>query len=191
LPAPPANEEADEELQRVIHANLQQQQQQQPQRAVAAAVAVAVAAEAEAGGAGGRAQPHGEAEGQGQGQGQGQGRWAWGYEELRRASEGFSNAQLLGEGAFGPVYRGRLAGRMVAIKVSSRSRSKSSAGGYHSLGAMPEHEQVRREDVYRHAGAARRGELEGMFRAEVEVLGRYHHPNLVELLGASQVTSHT
>jgi hypothetical protein len=26
-----------------------------------------------------------------------------------------------------------------------------------------------------------------MFRAEVEVLGRYRHPNLVALLGASQV----
>jgi hypothetical protein len=41
----------------------------------------------------------------------------WPFEELRAASGGFGRAQLLGEGTFGPVYRGQLGGQAVAIQV--------------------------------------------------------------------------
>ncbi|KAM0997359.1 hypothetical protein ACFX2C_007253 [Malus domestica] len=72
------------------------------------------------------------------------------FEELRKYSSGFSDANDVGSGGYGKVYRGVLpTGQMVAIK---RSKRESMQGG-------PE------------------------FKAEVELLSRVHHKNLVSLVG--------
>ncbi|XP_048420196.1 leucine-rich repeat receptor protein kinase HPCA1-like [Pyrus x bretschneideri] len=72
------------------------------------------------------------------------------FEELRKYSNGFSDANDVGSGGYGKVYRGVLpSGQMVAIKRSNR---ESMQGG-------PE------------------------FKAEVELLSRVHHKNLVSLVG--------
>ncbi|KAI5333981.1 PREDICTED: probable leucine-rich repeat [Prunus dulcis] len=72
------------------------------------------------------------------------------FEELQKYTNGFSEANDVGAGGYGKVYRGILpTGQMVAIK---RAKRDSMQGG-------PE------------------------FTAEVELLSRVHHKNLVSLLG--------
>ncbi|KAL6845565.1 hypothetical protein ACP4OV_025060 [Aristida adscensionis] len=71
------------------------------------------------------------------------------YDDLAAATGGFSDANLLGQGGFGHVYRGTVGGREVAIK-------KLRAGS---------------------------GQGEREFRAEVEIISRVHHKNLVSLVG--------
>lgn len=39
------------------------------------------------------------------------------YEELRKATNGFDNSCKLGEGGFGPVFKGKLKHTEVAIKI--------------------------------------------------------------------------
>ncbi|CAO2174953.1 unnamed protein product [Urochloa humidicola] len=70
--------------------------------------------------------------------------------EIDRATNGFDDSKVLGEGGFGCVYQGTLEdGTTVAVKV------------------------LKRYD----------GQGEREFLAEVEMLGRLHHRNLVKLLG--------
>jgi serine/threonine protein kinase len=71
------------------------------------------------------------------------------YDDLAEATGRFSDANLLGQGGFGHVYRGTVGGREVAIK-------KLQAGG---------------------------GQGDREFRAEVEIISRVHHKNLVSLVG--------
>uniref|UniRef100_A0A804R109 non-specific serine/threonine protein kinase n=1 Tax=Zea mays TaxID=4577 RepID=A0A804R109_MAIZE len=71
------------------------------------------------------------------------------YDDLAAATGRFSDANLLGQGGFGHVYRGTVGGREVAIK-------KLQAGG---------------------------GQGDREFRAEVEIISRVHHKNLVSLVG--------
>ena len=71
------------------------------------------------------------------------------YAELVAATGGFSDANLLGQGGFGQVYRGTVGGQEVAIK-------KLRAGS---------------------------GQGDREFRAEVEIISRVHHKNLVSLVG--------
>jgi hypothetical protein len=73
----------------------------------------------------------------------------FGYDDLAAATDGFSDANLLGQGGFGHVYRGTLGGQEVAIK-------KLRAGS---------------------------GQGDREFRAEVEIISRVHHKNLVSLVG--------
>jgi hypothetical protein len=73
----------------------------------------------------------------------------FGYDDLTAATDGFSDANLLGQGGFGHVYRGTLGGQEVAIK-------KLRAGS---------------------------GQGDREFRAEVEIISRVHHKNLVSLVG--------
>jgi hypothetical protein len=73
----------------------------------------------------------------------------FGYDDLAAATDGFSDANLLGQGGFGHVYRGTLGGHEVAIK-------KLRAGS---------------------------GQGDREFRAEVEIISRVHHKNLVSLAG--------
>lgn len=70
--------------------------------------------------------------------------------DIEKATNNFDASRILGEGGFGPVYKGVLYdGRDVAVKI------------------------LKRDD--------RRGGQE--FLAEVEMLGRLHHRNLVKLIG--------
>jgi hypothetical protein len=71
------------------------------------------------------------------------------YDDLATATDGFSDANLLGQGGFGHVYCGTVGGREVAIK-------KLRAGS---------------------------GQGDREFRAEVEIISRVHHKNLVSLVG--------
>lgn len=72
------------------------------------------------------------------------------YAELAMATNGFSKANLLGEGGFGCVYKGVLAnGQVIAVKQLKTGASQ--------------------------------GEKE--FQAEVEIISRVHHRNLVSLVG--------
>ncbi|KAL0010157.1 hypothetical protein SO802_005265 [Lithocarpus litseifolius] len=76
--------------------------------------------------------------------------YTFSYEELKTATDNFSDANRLGEGGYGPVHKGVLPnGKTVAIK---RQRSGS-----------------------------RQGQKE--FTAEVEIIMRVHHRNLVSLVG--------
>ncbi|KAF7077655.1 hypothetical protein CFC21_082181 [Triticum aestivum] len=72
------------------------------------------------------------------------------FAEIEKATNGFDDSSILGEGGFGCVYQGTLEdGTTVAVKV------------------------LKRFD----------GQGEREFLAEVEMLGRLHHRNLVKLLG--------
>jgi hypothetical protein len=71
------------------------------------------------------------------------------YDELAAATDGFSEANLLGQGGFGHVYKGTVRGQEVAIK-------KLRAGS---------------------------GQGHREFRAEVDIISRVHHKNLVSLVG--------
>ncbi|KAK1667085.1 hypothetical protein QYE76_055244 [Lolium multiflorum] len=73
----------------------------------------------------------------------------FGYDELAAATDRFSEANLLGEGGFGHVYKGTVRGQEVAIK---KLRAGSGQG----------HKE---------------------FRAEVDIISRVHHKNLVSLVG--------
>ncbi|XP_066353490.1 proline-rich receptor-like protein kinase PERK15 [Miscanthus floridulus] len=71
------------------------------------------------------------------------------YEQLAAATDGFAPGNIIGQGGFGCVYRGRLDGAEVAVK------------------------KLKME--------SRQGDRE--FRAEVEIISRVHHRNLVTLIG--------
>jgi serine/threonine protein kinase len=71
------------------------------------------------------------------------------YDDLAAATDGFSDANLLGQGGFGHVYLGTVGRGEVAIK-------KLRAGS---------------------------GQGDREFRAEVEIISRVHHKNLVSLVG--------
>lgn len=71
------------------------------------------------------------------------------YDELAAATDGFSEANELGQGGFGHVYKGTVRGQEVAIK-------KLRAGS---------------------------GQGHREFRAEVDIISRVHHKNLVSLVG--------
>ena len=92
----------------------------------------------------------------------------------RREPQAFTAAQMaaatggfrdpIDEGAFGAVYRGRLAdGRAVAIKVLKPKFAKA--------------KKAVKKGAEQWSGA-------GGFRKELEVLGKYRHRNIVELLGS-------
>ncbi|KAK3147692.1 hypothetical protein QOZ80_3BG0285630 [Eleusine coracana subsp. coracana] len=71
------------------------------------------------------------------------------YEQLAAATDGFAPGNIIGQGGFGCVYRGRLDGAEVAIK---KLKTES-----------------------------RQGDRE--FRAEIEIISRVHHRNLLTLVG--------
>lgn len=88
------------------------------------------------------------------------------YEELSRATSGFSPANLIGRGGYGGVYRGTLDGVPVAVKTLDTSSAGGAGGGNNN--AQP--------------AAGRQGVRE--FETEVAILSRLHHPHCVLLIGA-------
>ncbi|CAL4996198.1 unnamed protein product [Urochloa decumbens] len=85
--------------------------------------------------------------------------------ELSRLTSGFAEESKIGSGSFGSVYRAKLPdGREVAIKRAERSGPTTS-------GAGNRHRNRRRFDAER------------AFRAELRLLSRVNHRNLVQLLG--------
>ncbi|CAO2190114.1 unnamed protein product [Urochloa humidicola] len=84
--------------------------------------------------------------------------------ELSRLTNSFSEETKIGSGSFGSVYRAKLPdGREVAIKRAERSTSTSA-------GVHRRHQR-------------RRFDAERAFRAELRLLSRVNHRNLVQLLG--------
>ncbi|KAF8712638.1 hypothetical protein HU200_028395 [Digitaria exilis] len=82
--------------------------------------------------------------------------------DLSRITNGFDEEKKIGSGSFGSVYRAKLPdGREVAIKRAERSASASG-------------DRRRRR---------RRFDAERAFRAELRLLSRVNHRNLVQLLG--------
>uniref|UniRef100_A0A0D9X3M9 Protein kinase domain-containing protein n=1 Tax=Leersia perrieri TaxID=77586 RepID=A0A0D9X3M9_9ORYZ len=83
--------------------------------------------------------------------------------ELSRLTNGFSEERKIGSGSFGSVYRAKLPdGRDVAIKRAEKSPNSG---------------------VSRRRGRRRRYDAERAFRAELRLLSRVNHRNLVQLLG--------
>ncbi|XP_065882671.1 interleukin-1 receptor-associated kinase 4-like [Dysidea avara] len=78
----------------------------------------------------------------------------FGYKQLRDATKNFCESCRLGEGGFGPVYKGKLLHTIVAIK------------------------QLRKE-----SGNLSTDMAQQQFRTEVNILTRYRHPNLLTLMG--------
>ena len=75
------------------------------------------------------------------------------YAELVAATGGFSDANLLGQGGFGHVYRGTLEGAAAGEEVAIKRLRPGSGQG------------------------------DREFRAEVEIISRVHHRHLVSLVG--------
>ena len=114
--------------------------------------------------------------------------------------QGFSEANKLGSGGYGPVFRGLLDGVPVAVKCLDNSEGAMQARGPHA-------EALSRLHVHGNAlpplgprpfkpHAPRRSRLtrlppllpcgpqgEAEFLQEAQILGRLHHPHIVLLIG--------
>ncbi|XP_019855709.1 PREDICTED: interleukin-1 receptor-associated kinase 4-like [Amphimedon queenslandica] len=80
------------------------------------------------------------------------------YEGVKVATKGFNKSNKLGEGGFGPVFRGELLSTDVAIKVLRRTKPGDKGAS----------------DL-----------ADEQFDAEIQILSKFRHPNLVTLLGYS------
>ena len=88
------------------------------------------------------------------------------YPQLVEATQNFS--ELLGEGGYGKVYKGRIIVVMENEKEALREKQLSVAV------------KVLKDTTM---GDTSHGEAERQFRAEVGTLGKIHHVNLVDLVG--------
>ncbi|CAI5489982.1 unnamed protein product [Closterium sp. Naga37s-1] len=108
-----------------------------------------------------------------------------GAADLAAATLSFHPDRLLGQGAYGPVYRGELDdGVAVAVK---RMKARAAAGAAGAVGSVGVGEQQREE---RRGGGGMVWEAEGeessgveSFEREVEVLSRVKHEHIVQLIG--------
>ncbi|CAI5987462.1 unnamed protein product [Closterium sp. NIES-65] len=104
--------------------------------------------------------------------------WWFPYEELEEATDGFSDSNKLGEGGFGPVYRGILAdGMPVAVKVLK-------VGGHQGEREFRAEVDIISRVQHKHLVlkvGGHQGERE--FRAEVDRISRVQHKHLVTHLG--------
>ena len=78
------------------------------------------------------------------------------FAELESATGGFAKERVLGEGGFGAVYRGELAGRQVAVKRLTQESGPGTAAGLNSV---------------------------AQFEAEVRVIASYSHAHLLPVIG--------
>ena len=85
------------------------------------------------------------------------------YPQLVEATQNFS--ELLGEGGYGKVYKGRI---IVVMENEKKASEKQ----------LPVAVKMLKDTM-----GARHGEAEKQFRAEVSTLGKIHHVNLVDLVG--------
>eukprot|EP00937_MAST-01D_sp_MAST-1D-sp2_P006277 g6277.t1 len=89
------------------------------------------------------------------------------FRDLQRLTNNFHQSKRIGTGGFADVYRAKLpGGTAVAIKVLKIER------------VLRDAERVARGIAHKFSGMAQ-------FRREVDVLGKYRHPNIVVLLGHS------
>ncbi|CAI5464191.1 unnamed protein product [Closterium sp. Yama58-4] len=110
-------------------------------------------------------------------------------EDLAAATLSFHPERLLGQGAYGPVYRGELDdGVAVAVKRMKARAAAGAAGAVGVAGGAGAGEQKREE---RRGGGGVVWEAEGeeessgveSFEREVEVLSRVKHDHIVQLIG--------
>ena len=93
--------------------------------------------------------------------------------QMHAATNGFAEANKVDEGAFGVVYRGTLEdGKVVAIKLLKIERQVRDAR------AVAGADTDANPDLARYEYSS-----EATFAREIEVLGKYRHPNIVALLG--------
>ena len=85
------------------------------------------------------------------------------YQQMVEATQNFS--ELLGEGGFGKVYKGRI----IVVMGNEKKASEKQ---------LPVAVKVLKDTM-----GASHGEAERQFRAEVSTLGKIHHVNLVDLVG--------
>eukprot|EP00936_MAST-01D_sp_MAST-1D-sp1_P000830 g830.t1 len=93
--------------------------------------------------------------------------------QMHAATNSFADANKVDEGAFGIVYRGTLEdGKVVAIKLLKIERQLDDARA--AAGTDPDAQP----DLDRYEYSS-----EATFSREIEILGKYRHPNIVALLG--------
>ncbi|CAI5537403.1 unnamed protein product [Closterium sp. Naga37s-1] len=104
-------------------------------------------------------------------------------EDLTAATLSFHPDRLLGQGAYGPVYRGELDdGVAVAVK---RMKARAAAGAAGGGGAGEQQREERRGGggmVWEAEGEEESSGVES-FEREVEVLSRVKHEHIVQLIG--------
>jgi serine/threonine protein kinase len=110
----------------------------------------------------------------------------WGYEVLAEAAANFAPASKMGEGGFGPVYRGRLDGQEVAIKVLSEQAWRNASNEQRKL--MQGMFDTEVSEVHKRTSSVKpvKGASVDVCRVQVKILGSWRHANVVKLLGYSK-----
>jgi serine/threonine protein kinase len=110
----------------------------------------------------------------------------WSYEDLADAAAHFAPASKMGEGGFGPVYRGRLDGQEVAIKVLSEQAWRSASNEQRKLIQAMFDTEVSEGHKRTSSVTPVTGASVDACRVQVKILGSWRHTNVVKLLGYSK-----
>ncbi|CAI5472398.1 unnamed protein product [Closterium sp. Yama58-4] len=125
----------------------------------------------------------------------GSGLIAFSYKELSAATNKFHSSRVLGEGSFGKVYRGKVTGVEAedwqedsngdVSKANVTNAGDDKGDGGKSKGSKADKAEVAVKVLHE-------GSIQGMaeWMAEILVLGRLKHPNLVNLIGYCSEKNH-